>query len=75
MNRTATPGQTRMRETPEACGLPGLASLVQGVICGKLRRLAIAMSDFFVWLAFLGLPTGADDRRQQTAEYRGSHHE
>lgn len=76
MNRAAEPGQTRMREG-RATGKSrtALNSLVQGKLCGKLRRLAIAISDSFARLAWLGLPTGADDARNQWAEYRrGGHH-
>lgn len=81
MNRAAAPGQTRTRRIPEACGLPGLNSLVQGKPCGKLRRLAIAISDLLArWsaavgnMAWAGLPVGPDYTRQQTAEYRGGNH-
>lgn len=48
MREAEAPGQTRMRRTPEACGLPGLTS-----------------SDSLARLAWLGLPTGALNRRPQ----------
>lgn len=71
MNRAATPGQTRKRRS-RVTGKSDTArnSLVPETICGKLRRLAIAMSDSLARLAWLGLPTGADDARNQWAEYR-----
>jgi hypothetical protein len=78
MKASPAPGQTRMREgrtTGKSC--TALNSLVQGKLCGKLRRLAIAMSDSLAQLAWKGLPTGAADARNQWAEYRrgGLRHE
>jgi len=71
---TAT-GQTRMREsraTGKNC--TAINSLIQQGLCGKLRRFAISMSDWLTRLAWLGLPTGADDTRNQWAEYRRKGH-